>query len=109
MQYVPNADPPAPAPGPQRDFYFLIEPEPWPLVFLRNVADLFHPAPPQVWLTSRPAEYWPDALVDRPAPWLAIGESFLVHTLAAVAIYSLPLLWLNLPHTVAENLSATHA
>ena len=108
MQYVPNADPSAPAPGPQRDFYFLIEPEPWPRVFLRNVADLFRPAPPQVWLTSRPAEYWPDALVDRPAPWLAIGESFLVHTLAAAAIYGLTLLWLHLPHTVAENLSPTH-
>src|SRR2546423_11844619 len=102
MQYVPNADPPAPAPGPKRDFHFLIEPEPWPRVFLRNVADLFRPASPQVWLTSRPAEYWSDALVNRPAPWAAVLQSFVVHILAVAAIYSFKLLWLHLPPSLAE-------
>ncbi|HWG86923.1 MAG TPA: hypothetical protein VN679_04000, partial [Candidatus Acidoferrales bacterium] len=42
---------------------FVVETEPWLRLFLRNLADLFRPGPPQVWVTAAPSEYWPDALV----------------------------------------------
>ena len=49
--------------------HLVIEPEPWLRIFLRNIADLFRATPPPVWFTSRPAEYWADALVRRPLAW----------------------------------------
>ena len=69
MVSVPNATPDKPSPVPNRDLTFLIEPEPWLRVFLRNLGDLFGATPPKVWLTSQPGEYWADALVNRPVPW----------------------------------------
>ena len=108
MQFIENASPPDPAPGSQRDFHFLIEPEPWLRVFLRNIADLFRPGPPQVWLTSKPGEYWADALVNRPVAWGAISKSFLGHSLTVGAVYGLTLLWLNQAHVIADKLPPTH-
>ncbi|PYP91290.1 MAG: hypothetical protein DMG65_08430 [Candidatus Angelobacter sp. Gp1-AA117] len=108
MQFVANANPPDPAPGCQRDFHFLIEPEPWPRVFLRNLGDLFRPSPPQVWMTSRPGEYWADALVNRPVAWAAMSKSFLGHGLALAAIYGLTLLWMHQPHIIADKLPPIH-
>jgi TonB family protein len=73
---------------------FLVEPEPWVRIFLRNLADLFRPAPPPVWITARPAQYWPDAMVHRPAPWTAIRQSGLGHILAVLLLLEVPQLWL---------------
>src|SRR6185437_16200193 len=79
---------------------FVVETEPWLRVFLRNLPDLFRPGPPQVWLTTTPAEYWPDALVNRPVAWNRIRQSFLGHALFALAVYWITLLWLNRPQIV---------
>lgn len=106
MPAVPNAIPQQPTPGPEFALHLLIEPEPWFRVFLRNLGDLFRPEPPQVWLSAKPATYWADALVNRPAPWTAIGNSFLCHALGIFAVYGLTLLWLHQPHTLPQELPA---
>jgi TonB family protein len=108
MQSLLNATPPQPDTGVVSDFHLLIEPEPWLRMFVRHIGDLFRPTPPQVWITSPPAEYWPDALVDRPAPWSAIRKSFLGHVLVAASIYGLTWMWLNSPHPVPETLTRMH-
>jgi TonB family protein len=82
--------------------HLVIEPEPWVRIFLRNIADLFRAAPPPVWVSSPPAEYWADALVNRPVAWRAVRQSVLGHALVIVAVYSLNLAWLNQPQVLPE-------
>ena len=82
---------------------FVIEPEPWLRIFTRNIADLFRPAPPPVWVSSRPGQYWADALVDRPVAWKAARQSFLGHVLVIVAVYALNLAWLNQPQVLPQT------
>src|ERR1051326_3848825 len=93
---------PAPAKptAPSRGLQFLIEPEPWLRVFTRNFADLFRPSPPPVWVTAKPADYWPHALVHRPVAWRAARQSFLGHTLVILMVYAINLAWLNEPQIV---------
>lgn len=107
MQSVPSANPQQPAPG-TSGLHFLIEPEPWFRVFRRNLIDVFRAAPAQIWLTAKPAEYWADALVDRPAPWASIRKSLLGHIFAVVSVYWLTLLWLHQPHTLPQELPSSH-
>jgi TonB family protein len=87
-----------------RGLHLVIEPEPWVRIFLQNIADLFRAAPPPVWVSSRPAEYWADALVNRPVAWRAVRQSFLGHTLVILAVYALNLAWLNQPQILPEAL-----
>jgi TonB family protein len=97
--------------GPVRDLRLLIEPEPWLRLFLRNIGDLFRAEPAPVWVTSRPGEYWEDALVHRPVAWRSVRQSFLGHTLAVLIIYALNLAWLNQPQVLPEappNQSVLH-
>jgi TonB family protein len=82
---------------------FVVEPEPWFRIFARNVADLFRKAPPSVWVSSAPGQYWPDALVDRPVAWKAARQSFLGHALVIMAIYALNLAWLNQPQVLPQT------
>src|SRR5689334_10730581 len=82
---------------------FVIEPEPWLRIFSRNVADMFRPAPPPVWVSSRPGQYWTDALVHRPVAWKSARQSFLGHVLVIVAIYALNLAWLNQPQVLPQT------
>jgi TonB family protein len=82
---------------------FLIEPEPWLRVFTRNIADLFRASPPPVWVTAKPADYWPDALVHRPVAWRAARQSFLGHALVVLAVYAINLAWLDQPQIVLEQ------
>ena len=84
-----------------RGLCLVIEPEPWLRIFLRNIGDLFRAEPGPVWVTSRPGEYWADALVHRPVAWKAARQSFLGHTLVIVAVYALNLAWLNQPQVAA--------
>ena len=84
------------------DLRFLVEPEPWFRIFSRNVADLFRKAPPPVWISSAPGQYWPDALVHRPVAWKAARQSFLGHALVIAAIYALNLAWLNQPQVLPQ-------
>ena len=82
---------------------FVVEPEPWLRIFARNVGDLFRKAPPPVWVSSAPGEYWPDALVNRPVAWKAKRQSFLGHALVILAIYALNLAWLNQPQILPQT------
>ena len=82
--------------------HFVIEPEPWLRIFVRNVADLFRAAPPPVWVSSRPGQYWADALVHRPVAWKAARQSFLGHVLVILAVYALNLAWLNQPQVLPQ-------
>ena len=82
---------------------FVLEPEPWLRIFTRNIGDLFRKAPPPVWVSSAPGEYWPDALVHRPVAWKAARQSFLGHALVIAAIYALNLAWLNQPQVLPQT------
>src|SRR5579864_7989366 len=82
---------------------FVIEREPWLRIFARNVADLFRPTPPPFWVSSRPGQYWADALVHRPVAWKSARQSFLGHVLVIVAIYALNLAWLNQPQVLPQT------
>ncbi|MGZ4859668.1 MAG: TonB family protein, partial [Candidatus Angelobacter sp.] len=77
--------------------------EPWLRIFTRNIGDLFRKAPPPVWISAAPGEYWPDALVHRPVAWKAARQSFLGHALAIVAVYALNLAWLNQPQVLPQT------
>ena len=87
--------------------HLLVKTEPWLHVFLRNLGDLFRRKPPQLWLTARPAEYWPDALVHRPVAWDRLRQSFLGHVLVVLSVYWITLLWLDRPQVVVEELPRT--
>src|SRR5947209_3017743 len=99
----PTKPVPETAMAPFRGLQFLIEPEPWLRVFLRNIADLFRPAPPPVWVTAKPAPYWPDALVHRPVAWRSARQSFLVHVLVALSVYAINVAWLDQPHVLPQQ------
>jgi TonB family protein len=90
-------------PAPDSGLQLVIEPEPWLRIFARNVADVFRAAPPPVWVSSRPGEYWADALVHRPVAWKAARQSFLGHALVILAVYGLNLAWLNQPQVLPET------
>lgn len=105
MQSEANAIKKRPGPGSDSSLQFLIQPEPWLRIFLRNIGDLFRPAPPQVWLSSAPGEYWPDALVRRPPTWGGFAGSLTAHTLVVAGVYALTLWWLHQPHIVQEDLT----
>jgi TonB family protein len=89
--------------APARGLELLIEPEPWLRIFLRNIADLFRPAPPPAWITSLPGEYWADALVHRPVAWKSARQSVLAHALLFLSVYGLHLLWLNQPQVLPDE------
>jgi TonB family protein len=82
---------------------FVLEPEPWLRIFTRNIGDLFRKAPPPVWVSAAPGEYWPDALVYRPVAWKAARQSFLGHALVIAAIYALNLAWLSQPQALPQT------
>jgi protein TonB len=95
--------------APLRGLQFVIEPEPWLRVFTRNLGDLFRASPPPVWVTAKPAEYWPDALVHRPVAWWAARQSFLGHLLVILAAYALHSAWQNQPRLLPEASPRTPA
>ena len=70
----------------------LIQWEPWPKAFLRNLADQFRPAPPPLILTSRPALFWHDVFVKRELPKRPFVVSFIYHLGVAALIYLFPTL-----------------
>src|SRR5437016_450445 len=96
---VPSEAPRVPTHG----FRLLVEQKPWLRMFAHNVADLFRPGPPAVWMTARPAQYWADAQVHQPVAWAAMGQSLFCHLLLAASIYVLTLAWLNQPHVIVEE------
>src|SRR5437016_6002960 len=107
MQSVPNPTGANPVPAPDYAPTFVIELEPWWRVFARNLGDLFRPAPPQVWLTSAPGQYWEDALVRRPVPWTVILASCVGHALLALAIYGITWSYLHRPRVMEEEIASS--
>ena len=79
----------------------LVELEPWPRVFLRNLRDLLWPrtkAPLQ--LVSRPADFWPDVFVQRRVPWFQVLQSTFGHILVIAALWGWSELWPQRPQIV---------
>lgn len=109
MQSEANAIEKKPGPGSETSLKFLIQPEPWLRVFFRNIFDLFRPAPPKLWLTSAPGEYWPDAVVRRPPSWSGFAGSLSVHILVVASVYWLTLWWLNQPHIILDDLTQSRS
>ncbi len=77
----------------------LVQLEPWPNAFLRNLADLFWPRRPSpLRLSSPPAPFWPDVFVASRLPWRRFLESAVYHVLVAAAVWGSSQLWLAPSH-----------
>ena len=65
----------------------------WPSplqVFWDNLLDtILRKKPLQPWLTSRPAEFWPDVFVDQRLPWRRLAGSGLYHAVFVALIYAI--------------------
>src|SRR5215475_6430060 len=103
-----NAPPPEPPKVPLHEFRLLIEPEPWRRIFLRNLADLFRGSPPPAWDSSRPGQYWADALVHRPVAWKFMQVSLLAHILVLVSAIGSSWLLQDQPLVLTDSLARTN-
>ena len=67
----------------------LIEREPWPRVFFRNLWEtLFPPRLASLRVTSLPARFWPDVFLPSRLPWERILQSMLLHLIAIAGLAS---------------------
>lgn len=90
VPHQPAAFSPQDAPVPD----FLVELDPWPHVFFRNLGDLvFGRRPPAIRLESAPGTFWPDVFVQRRLPWLRFFESLGYHILAVAALVGFSRFW----------------
>jgi TonB family protein len=79
----------------------LVELEPWPRVFLRNLRDLLWArAKAPLQLVSRPADFWPDVFVQRRVPWFQFLQSTFGHILVIAALWGWSELWPQRPQIV---------
>src|SRR5450432_942296 len=66
---------------------FLVELEPRPVAFLRNLRDFFWtPRLPPLHLLSYPAAPWPDVFVPSGVPWGGVSRSFVGHVIVIAAL-----------------------
>jgi TonB family protein len=72
---------------PVADLHLLVEPEPWPRVFVQNLHAFFRPPSPQR-LDSAPAAFWSDVFVNRGLPWHRFLQSGACHLLALAMIWA---------------------
>jgi TonB family protein len=80
---------------------FLVELEPRPTAFFRNLRDLFWtPRQPALHLVSYPAAPWPDVFVRRALPWGGLSTSALVHVAVIAALLSVVRLFPERPAIV---------
>ena len=87
----------------------LVRLDPWPKVFLRNLADLIWPRrQPPLRLVSRPGPFWPDVFVRSRLPWRGLLESALYHALVLATLLGLSDVWPVQPQIVARS-SFSHA
>lgn len=77
----------------------LIPWEPWHRVFLDNLRYAFSPQPAPIYLTSKPAAFWPDVFVHRPAPYTTIAESIGVHVVVGVLVWVITWAFVIRPQT----------
>ena len=68
------------------DPVFLVELEPWHLVFFRNLADLFTRKTRATIAASPPGTFWPDVFVVQRAPWDKLLQSLIGHIVLLAAI-----------------------
>lgn len=61
-----------------------------PRSLLRNLGDLFQPAPPPLQVTSRPATFWPDVFVRRPLDKRNFLISAVYHAALVAGLYLYP-------------------
>ena len=67
----------------------LIEREPWPRVFFRNLWEtVFPPRLGPLRVTSLPARFWPDVFLPSRLPWERILQSMLLHVIAVAGLAS---------------------
>lgn len=79
----------------------LVQLEPWPRVFLRNLADLLSPRPSSpLLLSSPPGRFWPDVFVASRLPWRRFLESAFYHLVAVAAVWGSAQLWPTRPYLV---------
>src|SRR5215467_3014445 len=71
---------------------FIIQPEPWVKVFLRNFADVFgrHPAPE---ISFAQGVFWPDVFVKSGLPWSRFLESAFFHFAALALVWGAARFW----------------
>jgi TonB family protein len=65
---------------------FLVRLEPWHLVFLRNLADLFTRRTHATIESSPPGSFWPDVFVTQRPPWDKLLQSLIYHVVLLAAI-----------------------
>ncbi|HTK95752.1 MAG TPA: hypothetical protein VL382_08945, partial [Terriglobales bacterium] len=75
----------------------LVEWSPWFGTFLRNLGDLFRAAEPPLYLTSKPAPYWPDVFVNKRLPASPFLESALAHILTVVLVWVITFTYISQP------------
>jgi protein TonB len=105
FQHEPHESPPGrdellPAPS------LLVELPSWPRVFFGNLCDVIA-APflkkPPLYLSSRPAAFWPDVFVNRRMPVAPLRQSALYHIFVVVAVWGFSYTWLGRPAVRPRN------
>src|ERR1022692_1039653 len=98
---------------PVAELRLLVEPEPWPRVFVQNLRAFFqrpeafnHQSASNIQQSS--ATFWPDVFVDRGLPWRRFFESGACHVLALTMIWMGSRLLALQPHATPQP-TFTHA
>lgn len=74
-----------------------VEWSPWFGTFCRNLADLFRPAEPPIYLSSKPADFWPDVFVNRRLPVTPFLESSGAHIATALIVWAITFVYVIQP------------
>jgi TonB family protein len=79
----------------------LVELEPWPAVFLRNLRDWFSPPlQPDFQISSPPGRFWSDVFVGSGFSWRPFAQSAGFHTAALAVVWGMSHLFLHGEQTV---------
>ena len=83
-----------PKPNPLPAPTLLVQLEPWPRVFFRNLRDALWPRrTAELQISSSPADFWEDVFVRSRLPWLRFVESAILHTAVIVMLWGSARLW----------------
>ena len=75
----------------------LVDWSPWLGTFWRNFTDLFRAEEPPLYLTSKPAPYWPDVFVNRRLPAAPFLESTGMHIATVLIVWVLTFVYVIQP------------
>ena len=81
----------------------IIEWTPWFASFAANVRDLFLPAPPPLYLTSKPAPFWPDVFVNKRLPAAPFLESLGAHATTVLLVWIITFAFYYRPSQVTDT------